>query len=156
MPNQGAWKNTPTGSGKVTIPAGYHNGSGYVDTATVYTNAYNAGVTAADARVNTSSASYIEGVRATKESIEPTLINKTGSSWNNTGTLQTVVPANNYFIVDVSCLRTDYESSSPIITETSSHTLNTVYYASIDTTVTYSVYTERTKASISMAVIYWN
>lgn len=43
MPNQGTWTNTPTGSGKVTIPAGYHNGSGYVDTATVYTNGYNAG-----------------------------------------------------------------------------------------------------------------
>ena len=46
MTNRGAWTNTPTGSGKVTIPAGYHNGSGYVNTATVYTNGYNAGVAA--------------------------------------------------------------------------------------------------------------
>ena len=30
--NRGAWTNTPTSSGKVTIPKGYHNGSGYVDT----------------------------------------------------------------------------------------------------------------------------
>ena len=36
MANQGAWTNTPTASGKVTIPAGYHNGSGYVDTSGVY------------------------------------------------------------------------------------------------------------------------
>ena len=43
MTNRGAWTNTPTGSGKVTIPAGYHNGSGYVDTSTVYNNAYNSG-----------------------------------------------------------------------------------------------------------------
>lgn len=46
MTNRGAWTSTPTGSGKVTIPAGYHNGSGYVNTATVYTNGYNAGVAA--------------------------------------------------------------------------------------------------------------
>lgn len=44
MDNKGAWTNTPTGSGKVTIPAGYHNGSGYVDTSAVYSNGYNAGV----------------------------------------------------------------------------------------------------------------
>ena len=35
--NRGAWTSTPTSSGKVTIPAGYHNGSGYVDTSKVYT-----------------------------------------------------------------------------------------------------------------------
>lgn len=45
MANKGAWTNTPTGSGKVTIPAGYHNGNGYVDTSKSYTNGYNAGVT---------------------------------------------------------------------------------------------------------------
>ena len=64
MANQGAWTNTPTGSGKITIPAGYHNGSGYVDTATVYTNGYNAGVTDADARANTNSANYQAGYNA--------------------------------------------------------------------------------------------
>ena len=36
MTNRGAWTNTPTTKGKVTIPAGYHNGSGYVDTTGVY------------------------------------------------------------------------------------------------------------------------
>ena len=61
MTNQGAWTNTPTASTKVKIPAGYHNGSGYVDTSTVYTNGYNAGVTFADGRVNTSSLSYTTG-----------------------------------------------------------------------------------------------
>jgi hypothetical protein len=46
MVDRGAWTDTPTGSGRITVPAGYHNGTGYVDTATVYNNAYNAGVTA--------------------------------------------------------------------------------------------------------------
>lgn len=32
MTNRGAWTSKPTSSGKVTVPAGYHNGSGYVDT----------------------------------------------------------------------------------------------------------------------------
>ena len=43
MPNQGAWTNTPTGNGKVTIPAGYHNGSGYVDTSAVDNTGFNDG-----------------------------------------------------------------------------------------------------------------
>ena len=34
--NRGAWTSSPTSSGKVTIPAGYHSGSGYVDTSGVY------------------------------------------------------------------------------------------------------------------------
>ncbi len=46
MANNGAWTSTPTGSGKTTIPKGYHNGSGYVDTSTVYNNGYNSGVSA--------------------------------------------------------------------------------------------------------------
>ena len=53
MTDRGAWTNTPTGSGKVTIPAGYHNGSGYVNTATAYTNGYNAGVAANTSRIST-------------------------------------------------------------------------------------------------------
>lgn len=36
MANKGAWTSSPKTSGKVTIPAGYHNGSGYVDTSNVY------------------------------------------------------------------------------------------------------------------------
>ena len=43
MPNKGAWTNTPTSKGKVTIPAGYHNGSGYVDTSGVYAKGYTDG-----------------------------------------------------------------------------------------------------------------
>ena len=42
MPNKGAWTGATTGSGNVAIPAGYHNGSGYVSGA----GAYNAGVSA--------------------------------------------------------------------------------------------------------------
>jgi len=64
MPDNGAWTNTPTESGKVTIPEGYHDGNGYVDTATAYTNGYNAGVAAADARANSSSANYQAGYNA--------------------------------------------------------------------------------------------
>jgi len=43
MVDNGTWTNTPTSSGKVMIPAGYHNGSGYVDVSTVYTNGVSAG-----------------------------------------------------------------------------------------------------------------
>lgn len=61
MANKAAWTNTPTGSTKVSIPAGYHNGNGYVDTSTVYTNGYNKGVTDADGRANASSVNYKTG-----------------------------------------------------------------------------------------------
>ena len=43
MTNRGTWTSTPTSSGKVTIPAGYHNGSGYVDTSKVYSAGTSAG-----------------------------------------------------------------------------------------------------------------
>ena len=62
MTNRGAWTSGSSGSGHIAIPAGYHNGSGYVDCS----GAYNAGVTAADARVNTSSANYKAGYNAGK------------------------------------------------------------------------------------------
>ena len=51
MANKGAWTSTPTGSGKTTIPKGYHNGSGYVDTSTVYWNGLLEGIK----RINTNS-----------------------------------------------------------------------------------------------------
>lgn len=57
MPNQGAWTGATSGNGNVPIPAGYHNGNGYVSGA----GAYNKGVSDADARVNTESASYKSG-----------------------------------------------------------------------------------------------
>ncbi len=60
MPNKGAWTGATTGSGNVTIPAGYHNGSGHVSGA----GAYNAGVSAADGRVNADSANYKGGYNA--------------------------------------------------------------------------------------------
>ena len=60
MPNKGAWTGATTGSGNVAIPAGYHNGSGYVSGA----GAYNAGVSAADGRVNADSANYKGGYNA--------------------------------------------------------------------------------------------
>jgi hypothetical protein len=60
MANKGAWTGATTGNGNVAIPAGYHNGSGYVSGA----GAYNKGVTDADARVNTGSANYQGGYSA--------------------------------------------------------------------------------------------
>ena len=43
MINRGAWTSTPTSSTKVSIPVGYHNGSGYVDTSVCYSNGVNTG-----------------------------------------------------------------------------------------------------------------
>ncbi len=60
MANKGALTGATTGNGNVAIPAGYHNGSGYVSGA----GAYNKGVTDADARVNTGSANYQGGYSA--------------------------------------------------------------------------------------------
>ena len=57
MPNRGAWTSGTSGNGRVGIPAGYHNGGGYVDGA----GAYNSGVSAADNRENTNSVSYKNG-----------------------------------------------------------------------------------------------
>ena len=65
MPNNGAWSASTSGNGSVTIPAGYHNGSGTVSGAASYKQGhdqgYNQGVSDADGRVNTSSASYNSG-----------------------------------------------------------------------------------------------
>jgi len=47
MPNKSAWSSTPTAPGKVTIPTGYHNGSGYVDTSAVYNKGITDGKTSA-------------------------------------------------------------------------------------------------------------
>ena len=48
MPNNGAWSASTSGSGSVTIPEGYHNGSGTVSGAASYnsgyTNGHNQGV----------------------------------------------------------------------------------------------------------------
>ena len=57
MPNRGLWTSNTSGSGNVTIPAGYHNGSGYVNCS----GAYNKGVTDADNRANTNSTNYKTG-----------------------------------------------------------------------------------------------
>lgn len=57
MPNNGAWTGKTTGKGNVVIPAGYHNGNGYVSGE----GAYSAGMSDADARVNEESASYKSG-----------------------------------------------------------------------------------------------
>lgn len=60
MPNKGAWTANTTGNGNVPIPAGHHNGQGYVSGA----GAYAKGVVDADARTNTNSANYKNGYNA--------------------------------------------------------------------------------------------
>lgn len=85
----------------------------------------------------------------------PTLVHKEGSSWNSTATLQMVVPAGHYFIVQATHTRLIFDTSSYTMTGTPSHELGTVHYASVDTTVFYQVYTSATRASCSMSVAYW-
>ena len=62
MPNRGAlnWSGSNTTYG---VPAGYYSG-GTLDSRPSYTNGYNAGVSAADNRVNTNSQSYKSGYNA--------------------------------------------------------------------------------------------
>ena len=62
MPNRGAlnWSGSNTTYG---VPAGYYSG-GTIDSRPSYTNGYNAGVSAADNRVNTNSQSYKSGYNA--------------------------------------------------------------------------------------------
>ena len=43
MPNNGAWSASTSGSGSVTIPAGYHNGSGTVSGSASYSQGYTNG-----------------------------------------------------------------------------------------------------------------
>ncbi len=60
MPNKGAWTGDTTDNGTVAIPAGYHNGQGYVSGA----GAYAKGMEDADARTNVDSANYRTGYTA--------------------------------------------------------------------------------------------
>lgn len=43
MPNNGAWTSDTTDAGNVSIPAGYHNGSGYISGKGAYNTGYKAG-----------------------------------------------------------------------------------------------------------------
>ena len=61
MEDHGAWMNTPVESEKVSIPIGYHNGEGYVDTSVCVQNAYEQGIIYADSTVNENSVSYSYG-----------------------------------------------------------------------------------------------
>ena len=83
IPNKGAWTGTVAAASKTTIPAGFHNGSGYIQcndkgynqgvidadnrvnvNSANYKGGYNAGLSAADGRVNTNSANYKGGYNA--------------------------------------------------------------------------------------------
>ena len=81
MPNNGAWTGATSGNGNVAIPAGYHNGSGYVSGA----GAYNKGVSDADGRVNTESASYKSGYANGRGSMCKVYYLGTGKSFSATG-----------------------------------------------------------------------
>ncbi len=87
MTNRGAWTGATTGNGNVAIPAGYHNGSGYVSGA----GAYNKGVSDADGRVNTGSTNYRTGynagVSATKVGTAGTGDVLAGKTFTNTGSV---------------------------------------------------------------------
>ncbi len=87
MANRGAWTGATTGNGNVAIPAGYHNGSGYVSGA----GAYNKGVSDADGRVNTGSTNYRTGynagVSATKVGTAGTGDVLAGKTFTNTGSV---------------------------------------------------------------------
>ncbi len=74
-----------------SVPAGYYSG-GTLDSRTSYTNGYNAGVAAADNRVNTSSTNYKSGYNAgvaAGRTLKSKTYTVTGSSdkysWKNTG-----------------------------------------------------------------------
>lgn len=72
MANKGAWTGATTGNGNVVIPAGYHNGSGYVSGA----GAYNKGVSDADGRPNVNSANYKAGYNAGMNAVNVSNITK--------------------------------------------------------------------------------
>ena len=98
MTNRGAWNSSPTASGNVTIPAGYHNGSGYVNTAGVYTAGYNAGK--ASASVNLSRVSMAS------------TISKKYSGANNTEVRNVAVTiSGGYVICTVSVIEMDDDGS---------------------------------------------
>ena len=83
MPENGAWTGETTGNGNVPIPAGHHNGQGYVSGA----GAYAKGMVDADARTNTDSANYKNGynagVTATKKGTAGTGDVLTGKTFTN-------------------------------------------------------------------------
>ncbi len=87
MPEKGAWTANTTGNGNVPIPAGHHNGQGYVSGA----GAYAKGMVDADARTNTNSANYKNGynagVVATKKGTAGTGDVLAGKTFTNTGSV---------------------------------------------------------------------
>lgn len=77
MTNRGAWNNTPTSKGKVTIPAGYHNGSGYVDT----TSVYNAGVSSVASKFKYEKFTFSSNTKTVSVSSKPKLVVWCGSAY---------------------------------------------------------------------------
>jgi len=113
MENRGTWTNTPTTSGKVTIPAGYHNGSGYVDTSKVYTNGYNAGY-------NEGSASSSYKLLASNLSSRYTQAVSASSIANYQN-----LTVNNFLVVNRGLTYVQYRDSEDITTMTKSYNAST-------------------------------
>lgn len=97
---------------------------------------------------------YATGVKKKLGSGTPTMVHQHSSSWNNSVTLTVTVPAGNKFIVDEKYQKLTFDSGSTV-TETASHSSGTVYTATADTTVTYIITTSGCRASLSLAVTYW-
>lgn len=82
MPNRGAWTGATTGQGNVTIPAGYHNGSGYVSGSGAYNAGQAAGHTAGvneTKKGNATAGQVLAGVMFTSASAG---VNQTGTMPN--------------------------------------------------------------------------
>lgn len=82
MANKGAWTGETTGSGNVTIPAGYHNGKGYVSGKGAYDAGASAGTTGA--KVGTAAAGDVltgkTFTNATSVGVTGTMANKGGET----------------------------------------------------------------------------
>lgn len=83
MADNGAWTGSTTGPGIVPIPAGHHNGGGYVSGQ----GAYDKGVADADARTNPDSTNYKSGYGAGISSLDGTINDLNGQIANRNNTI---------------------------------------------------------------------
>ena len=95
MANKGAWTGETTGSGNVTIPAGYHNGKGYVSGKGAYDAGASAGTTGA--KVGTAAAGDVltgkTFTNATSVGVTGTMANKGAWTGKTTGDGNVTIPA---------------------------------------------------------------
>lgn len=118
MPNLGQWTSTPSQSGNVLIPEGYHNGTGYVDT----TNVFDAGKTAAEAVTWTEQITTPETNNS--DGIDVTFLSKNAVSIK----LLSKSTANNIYITQYD---SSYNSISRELIVNTPYTINNVYNQSV-------------------------